>query len=316
MKFGVIGSNFIVNDFLKAAKLNPDFEFTAMYSRDIKRAESFGKENGAKYFFDDLDEMFKSGIEAVYIASPIGLHEEQSIKALNAGLHVLCEKVATTTVESIDRIIEAAKENNRMFMEAMISTVTPTFKEIKNSLHKLGKIRRVVFQFNQYSSRYDKLKNGIIENAFKPELGNGALTDIGIYTIEPIIHLFGKPKAVVGSNHRLVTNAIGFGTGILEYEDFQAVIMYSKIFNSYSESEIIGEEGVLSINKISLPSKFEIKYRNGDYEFYENSQNIPLMYYEIEEFINSIKEGKIESEINTHSITRDSIEIIESLWNK
>ncbi|QQK07467.1 Gfo/Idh/MocA family protein [Miniphocaeibacter halophilus] len=316
MRFGIIGSNFIVKDFLAAAKLNPDFEFTAMYSRDLKKAETFGKEHGAKYFYDDLDEMFKSDIDAVYIASPIGLHEEQSIKALKAGIHVLCEKVATTTVESIDRIIKVAKENNKMFMEAMISTVTPTFKEIKNNLHKLGKIRRVVFQFNQYSSRYDNLKKGVIENAFKPELGNGALTDIGIYTIEPIVHLFGKPNSVMGSNKRLITNAIGFGTGILEYDEFQAIIMYSKIFNSYSESEIIGEEGVLSINKISLPSKFEIKYRNGDYEFYENSQNIPLMYYEIEEFINCIKEGKIESEINTHKITRDSIEVIEYLWNK
>lgn len=314
MKFGIIGSNFIVENFLEAAKLHEDFEFTAMYSRSIEKAKEFKKKHGAKYCYDNLDEMFNSGIEAVYIASPMGLHEEQTIKALDAGLHVLCEKVAATTLKSIDKMIEASRKNNKMFMEAMMSTVTPTFREIKANLHKLGKIRRVVFQYNQYSSRYDKLKDGIVENAFRPELGNGALTDIGIYDIEPIIHLFGKPNSIIGNNHRVHTGAIGFGTGILNYDDFEAIIMYSKLFDSYGESEIIGEEGVLTIDKISVPTKFCIKYRNGDYEQYVNSQKTPLMYYEIEEFINCAKEGKIESDINSHKRTRESIEVIEALW--
>ncbi|WP_164995823.1 Gfo/Idh/MocA family protein [Miniphocaeibacter massiliensis] len=315
MKFGVIGSNFIVQDFLNAAKLLEDFEFTAMYSRDINKAIEFGKENGAKFYYDDLDKMLSSGIDAVYIASPIGLHEEQSIKALNYGIHVICEKVATTTLNSINNIIETSKKNNKMFMEAIISTTTPTFREIKNSLCKLGSIRRVVFQFNQYSSRYDKLKIGIVENAFKPKLGNGALTDIGIYSIEPIVNLFGKPNKVIGNNHRLSTGAIGFGTGILDYDDFEAVVMYSKIFNNYPESQIIGEDGVLTFEKTSLPTKFNIEYRDGTLEKYEDKNKLPLMYYEIEEFINCIKQGKIESEINSLEITKNSIEVIEKLWN-
>ena len=210
-----------------------------MYSRSLKKAQEFGGKYGAKYFYDNLDEMFKSGIEAVYIASPMALHEEQSIKALNAGLHVLCEKIATTTIASFKKIKKAAELNDKLFMEAMISTTTPTFKSIKENLNKIGKIRRVVFQFNQYSSRYDKLKDGIIENAFRPELGNGALTDIGVYTIEPIVNLFGKPKNIVGNNYKLSTGAISHGSAILGYDDFEAIVMYSKICNSYSYSEII-----------------------------------------------------------------------------
>ncbi|MDL2311072.1 Gfo/Idh/MocA family oxidoreductase [Peptostreptococcaceae bacterium OttesenSCG-928-C18] len=315
MKFGIIGSNFVVNDFLKAAKLHSDFEFTAMYSRDINKATEFGKEHGAKYYYDDLDKMLTSGIDAVYIASPIALHEEHSIKALNHGVNVLCEKIATTSVDSINRILESSKKNKKLFMEAMISTVTPTFKEIRNNLHKLGKIRRAVFQFNQYSSRYDKLKQGIVENAFKPELGGGALTDIGIYSIEPIVSLFGKPKNITGNNYRLSTGVIGFGTGILAYDDFEAVVMYSKIFDNYTKSEIIGEDGVLTFSKTSLPKEFEIKYRDGSIERYEDTSDTPLMYYEIEEFINCIKKEKTESNINLHQVTKDSVEITEILLN-
>lgn len=315
MKFGIIGSNFIVEDFLKAGKYCDEFEFYAMYSRNIEKARNFGEKYGAKKYFDNLDEMFNSGIEAVYIASPIGIHEEQSIKALNAGLHVLCEKVATTTLSSIDNIIKTANKNKKIFMEAMISTTTPTFKNLKENLYKIGKIRRVVFQYNQYSSRYDKLKNGIVENAFKAELGNGALTDIGIYTIEPVVSLFGKPKKIFGNNHRVYTGAIGFGTGILNYDDFEAIIMYSKLFNSYGNSEIIGEDGVISIDKISSPKKYNIKYKDGKVEEYVDTSKKPLMFYEIDEFIKSAKLGKTQSDVNTHEITRNSIEIIEKLWN-
>lgn len=315
MKFGIIGSNFVVDNFLESAKLVEDFEFFAMYSRDINRAKEFGEKYGAKYFYDDLDEMYKSGIEAVYIASPMSLHEEQSIRALDAGLHVLCEKIATTTIASFEKIKIAAKNNERLFMEAMISTATPTFKSIKENLNRIGKIRRVVFQFNQYSSRYDKLKDGIIENAFKPELGNGALTDIGVYTIEPVISLFGKPKNIIGNNYKLSTGAISHGSAILAYEDFEAVVMYSKICNSYGFSEIIGEDGSILIDKISVPDSYEIIFRNGSKEVFKDNNNMPLMYYEIKEFIRCIKDGRIESSINSLNATEETIRVVEYLWN-
>ena len=315
MKFGIIGSNFVVDSFLESAKLVEDFEFTAMYSRSLKKAQEFGGKYGAKYFYDNLDEMFKSGIEAVYIASPMALHEEQSIKALNAGLHVLCEKIANTTIASFKKIKKAAELNDKLFMEAMISTTTPTFKSIKENLNKIGKIRRVVFQFNQYSSRYDKLKDGIIENAFRPELGNGALTDIGVYTIEPIVNLFGKPKNIVGNNYKLSTGAISHGSAILGYDDFEAIVMYSKICNSYSYSEIIGEDGSILIDKISLPDKYEIIFRNGSKEIFNDNYNMPLMYYEIKEFIECIKNGRLNSSVNPIEVTEETIRVVEYLWN-
>ena len=316
MKFGIIGSNFVVDEFLKAAKLVDDFEFTSMYSRDIKKSKEFGGKYGAKYFYDDIEEFLNSDIEAVYIASPNYMHEEHSIKALGHGHNVLCEKIATTSTDSLNRILNKAKEKNKLFMEAMVPTCTPTFLEIKKRIRDIGKIRRVVLQFNQYSSRYDKYKEGIIENAFKPEMGNGALTDIGIYNIEFLVNLFGKPKSIIGNNYKLSTGAIGYGSSILNYGDFESIIMYSKIFNSYSCSEIIGEEGSILIDKISLPTSFNINFRDGNTEKYQDKNINPLMYYEILEFISCAKAGKIESELNPHINTKISVEIVEYLLNK
>ncbi|MCP6324438.1 Gfo/Idh/MocA family oxidoreductase, partial [Klebsiella pneumoniae] len=67
------------------------------------------------------------------------------------GIHVLCEKPAVTSVEEMDRVIKASRLHNTTFMEAMKSTVTPSFLNLKKNLDKIGPVRRFVFHYNQYS---------------------------------------------------------------------------------------------------------------------------------------------------------------------
>ena len=252
-----------------------------------------------------MEDMFQSGqIDAVYIASPNAFHAEQSILAMENGIHVLCEKPAVTSIDEMDQVIQASAQYNITFMEAMKSTVTPSFLNLKKNLDKIGPLRRFVFHYNQYSSRYDKYKEGIIENAFKPELGNGAKTDLGVYCLAPIVHLVGEPKTVVKSNYLLSTGAEGQGSMILNYDEFEAIIMYSKISDSHLPSEIQGENGVIEIDKISDPSHIVIKYRDGQTEDISISHEFDTMYYEVDEFINCVKNNQIESAINTHEISR------------
>jgi len=242
MRFGIIGTNWITDRFLNAAKHHPEFSIGAVYSRTMERGKEFAEKYGVKHVYTDLEEMYQSGnIDAVYIASPNKLHAPQSILAMQNGIHVLCEKPAVTSVEEMEEVIATAKKYNTTFMEAMKSTVTPTFLNVKKNLDKIGTLRRIVFHYNQYSSRYDKLKEGIVENAFKPELGNGAHMDLGVYCIAPLLHLVGEPKSVLKNNYLLYTGAEGMGSMILNYDSFEAVLMYSKIMDSFLPSEIQGE---------------------------------------------------------------------------
>ena len=87
------------------------------------------------------------------------------------------------------------------------------------NLQKLGKIRRVTFQMCQYSSRYDKFKNGIIENAFRPELSNGSLMDIGVYCVHPMVKILGKPDRVMASCVKLHNGVDGMGTILASYDE-------------------------------------------------------------------------------------------------
>src|SRR5699024_8858612 len=162
------------------------------------------------------------------------------------------------------------------------------------------KIRRIVFHYNQYSSRYDNYKKGIIENAFKPELGNGARMDLGVYCLAPLVHLVDEPKSVVKNTFLLSTGAEGQGSMILNYDEFEAVIMYSKITDSYYPSEIQGEKGVIEIDEINAPKKVTIKYRGGRTEDISVKHEHGNMYYELAEFITCIYNKQIESDINTH----------------
>lgn len=311
MKFGIIGTNWITDRFIKAANDHPEFSIGAVYSRTIEAGKAFAEKYEVQNIYTNMSEMFGSGdIEAVYIASPNAMHAEQSLLAIKHGIHVLCEKPAVTSVDEMDQIIEASQTYNTTYMEAMKSTVSPSFLNLKKNIDKIGPIRRFVFHYNQYSSRYDKYKEGIIENAFKPELGNGAKMDLGVYCIAPIIHLVGAPESALKNQFLLSTGADGQGSMILTYPTMEAIIMYSKITDSFMPSEIQGENGRIEIDRISDPKNITITYRDGKTEDLSIAQDFDSMYYELAEFIRCVQNNQVESTINTHVISREVTKLL------
>ncbi|WP_421384953.1 Gfo/Idh/MocA family protein [Bacillus salacetis] len=312
IRFGVIGTNWITDRFLDAAAKVEDFQLTAVYSRTEERAKEFAEKYEVEHIFTDLDEMAESDtLDAIYIASPNILHSQHSIIFMNKGKHVLCEKPAATNNEEWKSMVQASKENNVLLMEALKTTFVPSFQSIKENLSKIGKVRRFVSVKNQYSSRYDSYRSGTVLNAFKPELGNGSLMDIGIYCIVPVLTLFGTPQSIFAQGMLLSSGADGEGTIVFKYEDMEAVAMYSKITNSTMPSEIQGEDGSIIIDSISDPKKVEIQYRDGTSQDISMEQEGNAMYYEICEFVGLIKRGETESAMQTFQLSTDTMSILE-----
>jgi scyllo-inositol 2-dehydrogenase (NADP+) len=311
LKFGVIGTNWITESFINAASEVEGFTLSAVYSRTEEKAKEFTERNGAEYTFTDLEEMAASDlIDAVYIASPNSFHAEQAITLMKQGKHVICEKPMASNVKEIESMIAAAKENNVLLMEAMRSTVTPNFKSIQENLHKIGPIRRYFASSCQYSSRYDKYKEGTVLNAFNPKFSNGSMMDIGIYCLYPMVVLFGQPDSVKANGLLLESGVDGEGSILLNYGDKDAVVMYSKISNSYVPSEIQGENGSILIDHIQDMTKIEIRYKDGTTEDITVEQNKPKMYYEAKEFIELIERGELESKVNSHANSLAVMEIM------
>ncbi|MGN1401966.1 MAG: Gfo/Idh/MocA family protein [Bacillus sp. (in: firmicutes)] len=313
VRFGIIGTNWITDRFLEAAKRVPGFVLKAVYSRTEEKAQLFAEKHDVPHTFNDIKEMADSGlIDAVYIATPNSLHAEQSILCMDSGLHVLCEKPLASNEEEVIRMMAAAKRNNVLLMEALKTTFIPSFRIIQENLHKIGPVRRYFSAFCQYSSRYDAYKQGTVLNAFNPTFSNGSLMDIGIYCLYPALYLFGKPKSIQATASLLETGVDGQGSMVLQYDGMEAVIIHSKITQSDLPSEIQGEDGSIIIDKISSPSSVKIIYRDGRSEDLSVKQDENTMIYEAEEFIRLIHEKETESDINTLELSRLASKTMEA----
>ena len=323
IRFGVVGTNNITDWVIAGGRQDERFELVAVCSRTQERADEFAAKHNIPHTFTSLEEMAKSPlIDAVYIATPNYVHAEQSILCMNHGKHVLCEKPFASNAREVRQMIEAAQRNNVTLMEAMISTLNPNFLIAKDKLKDLGTIRRYFASYCQYSSRYDKFKEGIILNAFKPELSNGAVMDIGIYTIYPMVALFGKPQKIEAQGIVLHTGADGQGAVNFQYDGMNATVLYSKIANSALPTEIEGEAGNLLLDKIHITKQVDfiprqVTAQGKEQENHCQSIGVPLdkseYYYEMAEFMNLIEQGKQESILNSWENSLTTIEIIDEI---
>lgn len=298
--YATIGTNFVVTWFVEAAKKSGKLDYGITYSRKKETALAFSEKYGSREICTNLEEIAKKkDIDAVYIASPNSFHFSQAKQMLENGKHVLCEKTVTNNEKELLELLEIAERNELIFMEAMRSVHSPGFQKIEEKLPELGTIRRASFQYCQYSSRYDKFKNGIVENAFNPIFSNGALTDIGVYCVHPMVKLFGYPKEITAQALKLSNGVDGQGTILAAYEGMQAEMLYSKISDSKIPSQIQGEKGTMVIKEIPKPEDVTIYYRDGRVEKLEIPQTDNNLVFEAEEWANlieGVKKGGEEKE--------------------
>lgn len=314
IRFGIVGSSSIVDKVIAAMRTDLRAEIAAVYSRTQERADEYARKQNIAHTFTSLEEMAASSlVDAIYIASPNSCHAEQSILCMKYGKHVLCEKPFASNEKEVKAMLAASEKYNVTLMEAMKPTLTPGFFKIREWIKEIGTIRRYFSCYCQYSSRYDQLKEGNVLNAFKTELSNGAVMDLGVYTIFPMVVLFGRPQKIDATGLLLPTGVDGQGAVNFEYEGMNATVIYSKIADSALPSEIQGEEGTVTSDRINIINNVRLLFRNGETQEALNTNQKNEYYYEIAEFINLVQAGKRESEINSHENSLITIEIIDEI---
>lgn len=251
IKYGVVGTSWITEEFIAGANLIEGLTLWAVYSRSAQKGKDFAARFGAERVFTDLEKMACSDIDAVYIASPNNLHFEQSKLFLLNGKNVLCEKPATVTPEELAQLQLLAKSRKLVYMEAMMFMHLPAKNMLEDTLEKVGKISGVHFNFSQLSSRYELFKNGEISNIFNPKMAGGSLMDLGCYCVYPAVYFWGQPNKIFASAGFLSNGVDGSGSAILEYADMQVVLTYSKTGQDQTGSQIIGDKGTITIGSIS-----------------------------------------------------------------
>lgn len=261
LKLGIIGTNWITDQFIQAAHETGKWKLTTVYSRTLEKAQEFGKHypNVTEYFAD-LDSFFNVGsFDAVYIASPNSLHFQQVKQAILAGKHVIVEKPAFANPWEMKAIIKLLKKHPEVyFFEAARHVHDPNFKAVKQAVAKLPKIQGANLNFAQYSSRYDAVLQGKEPNIFSLKFAGGCLQDLGVYSVYCALAWFGMPQSCQYFPTLLPTGADGKGTAILHYEGFDVTLFNAKTVNSQLPSEIYGLKEVIwmdhcaNINQVYL----------------------------------------------------------------
>ena len=328
-RFGIIGTGRISDWVIKDALEDGRFSVSAVCSRDINKAQDFIERHslvGAKAYSSVAEMASDPSVEAVYIGTPNQTHLEYSKICMEKGKHVLCEKPLAISAEEGEEMVKIARENNVLLMEAMISTLNPNFKAARELIPNCGDIHTCHAVFCQYSTRYEALKEGKIASSFKPGTG-GAIRDIGIYTIYPVVALFGLPERVLPSLTFFETDEGPtdiFGDVILKYPSMDAVLSWSKVNDSFLPTEISGEGGTVLLDNLHDAKKaWFMPHAAPTAGRGPGSEKIPVSegldhgsyYYEIKEFIDLIEAGAKESKINTLKVSIETLKIIDKCLN-
>lgn len=318
IRFGVIGTNFITDWVIEGGREDKRFELIAVCSRSEDTAQAFAEKHNIPYTYTSIEDMAASPfIDAVYIASPNAFHAQQSMICMQYGKHVLCEKAFASNAHEAHLMIETARKQNVVLMEAMKPTLTPAFRTIQNNLKEIGAIRRYFSCYCQYSSRYDKLKEGVVLNAFQPQLSNGATMDIGIYTIYPMVVLFGRPKAIHATGTKLSSGVDGQAAVNFTYDNgMVCTVLYGKIADSTLPTEIQGEQGTIITDRINIIGEISLIRRKGHAENIRPTTYHNEYYYEVAEFIDLIQSGRKESSINSLNNSLITMEILDEIRNQ
>jgi len=315
VRFGLIGTNFVTDWIIEAMREDSRVSIEAVYSRTQEQADAFAAKHSIPHRFTSLAEMASSDlIDAVYIASPNSCHAPQSILFMDCGKHVLCEKPLASNSREVKEMIAAARRNGVVLMEALKTTLTPNFRAVRENLERVGRVRHYFAAFCQYSSRYDRLKEGILLNAFDPALSNGAAMDVGIYTIYPMVALFGRPHSIKANGLKLHTGVDGSGSVTFSYLGMEATVIYSKISDSKLPVEIQGEEGSIVLDKIHTVDRVLFRSRRErSEEDITRGRDHHEYFYQIEEFVSLIERGEAESKINSLDNSLAVMEIIDEI---
>lgn len=296
MKYGIVGTGWIAEAFIDAARKKCANDIAAVYSRSEDKGNTFAVKNSIGLVYTDFDEFCKSDIDCAYIASPNSMHYSQSKLLLQSGKHVICEKPVTVTPDEYKECLEIADRKNLIYLEAIMYMHSPVRDKLRDAVSQIGNVTSVHLDFSQLSSKYPAYLRGENPNIFNPAFCTGCLMDLGIYCIYPVIDLFGVSDKMQSEAVFLSSGADSGGACVMNYGSFLAILSYSKTGQTYSPSTIIGDRGTIEIDSVSqlcgvrlITGDKKTEIISGDIPRYET---MGYEAYDFECFINGINTGK------------------------
>ena len=261
VRWGFLSTARINRRLLAAAEKTDAAEVVAVASRDSDRAEAYAVEHGISRSHGSYEALLEdSEVDAVYISLPNSLHVEWSVRALAAGKHVLCEKPLTRSPEEAEYAFEAADRAGRILMEAFMWRHSPQTAKLAQLVEGgvIGELQlvRATFSFPLEGRRNIRLD---------PDLGGGALMDVGAYCVSAARLLAGEPERVYGEQVIGDSGVDVLFTGVLRFPRGVLAEIDAGIYLPRRDGlEAVGTEGSLVISDPWLAQRLVLHLRRGE----------------------------------------------------
>ena len=313
IRLGTIGSGMIAHEILDNVVITDGIRLEAVYSRTTESGTAFAQAYGASKVYTDLDAFLgDEAVNCVYVASPNSLHYRHTKMALMAGKHVICEKPFAPTAAQARELAALAKEKGLMLVDATPTAYMPNLAIIQQQLPKLGRIRIVMSNYSQYSSRYDLLLRGEVHNTFNPEFAGGCLMDLNYYNLYMNILLFGKPRGAVYYPNLWENGIDTSGVLLMQYDDFVSTNTAAKDASGENFFLIEGENGYMYIQGNNFMKNIRVVTKEKEENF--NIQDNPnVWFYEIQKVAQLLLQEDRETLSQGLDIMQDTMDVLEKV---
>jgi len=286
MRVAILGAGHIANKMARTLKMLKESDKGSyndlcycIASRDLTKSEALASDYGFEKAYGSYEDMLADPlVDLVYVATPHALHYAHVRRCLESGKNVLCEKSFTTTAKEARKLIEIAEDKGLLLAEAAWSRYTPFWAKIKELLDSgaIGKPQSLSVAMGY------PIKD--VPRIIRPELGGGALLDLGVYTLHFARGMFGGEIEKMHSVFQMSETGVDLQHSItLLYKDGKMAQLHSTVLAVNKQTAIInGETGCMIVDNFSNPRGAKIY--NGKHELiaeYEAEKQLTGFEYEV-----------------------------------
>jgi len=307
--WGLIGTGGIAETFAADLMFSNSGRPVAVGSRHMHSANRFADEFDIPNRHASYEALVADPeVDVVYVATPHPLHHANALLALHAGKPVLVEKAFTMNAAEARDLVATARREGLFLMEAMWTRFLPHIAEIRRLLAEgaLGEIVTVTADHGQWFARDPDFR------LFAPELGGGALLDLGVYPVSFASMVLGKPDRIVSLIDPAFTGVDGQTSMLFGYASgAQAVLTCTSSAKSPTRGAIVGTEARVEIDgDFYGPTSFTLSSRTGDETYFDAQQEGRGLWYEAEAVAGCLRDGLLESPLMPLD---ESVEIMETM---
>lgn len=295
-RWGIISTGRIANDFARGVAQLPDATVAAVGSRTQAAADAFGDEHGVARRYASYEALAADpDLDAIYVATPHPFHAANCITCLEAGKAVLCEKPFTINAAELEAVVALAREQRLFLMEGMWSRFMPATVKLRELLASgvIGDVNIVDIDFG-FRAPFNPE-----HRLFAPELGGGALLDIGIYSLSFASMVLGGPQRIAGMAHLGESGVDENAAIILGYAGGALATICTAIRTSTPHQAVInGTQGRITMHPpYWFPQRITLEVHGGETSVMDIPMNGNGFNHEAAEVARCIRADQTESEI-------------------